>query len=97
MPLHNAALWCEENDPEMNVVNLIGHPFSAKDEGVHTLADTSPRRRYTGNSYGQSTYQEEDEVTETFTMCGYHWDKRNPFQTPRKSLSASVDKDTKVE
>lgn len=73
------SLWCDVNDPETNVVGQIGHSFSANDENRQHFTQTRKVNIPTGNSYGQPTYQERQEVTEVVDFCGYHWAKQNPF------------------
>lgn len=74
------SLWCDVDDPEMNVKGQIGHPFSSKDANRRHYEQTVPVQVPTGNSYGQTTFQERLEVTEVLDMCGYHYAKTNPFQ-----------------
>lgn len=81
------SLWCDVDDADMNARNMIGHPFSGNDPEKHHFADTRPIEVHTGNSYGQPTYQNREEVTDEFDMCGYHWNKRNPFSAKREAIT----------
>lgn len=68
------------DDPETNAPHQVGHAFPDSDPDRRHFEETKPVRRKTGNSYGQSVYQDQDEVTTVIEMCGYHWSKVNPFR-----------------
>lgn len=89
------SLWCEVDDPEMNYTNQVGHPFSSKDPLKHHFEDTVTVQQYTGNSYGQAVYQPRSEVTNTFDMCGYHWERHNPFSSKRQ-INGPTDQEPKT-
>lgn len=78
------TIWCEIDDPETNMTNQIGHPFSSKDPDKRHYSDTRTVDVPTGNSYGRTTFQQREEVTEEFDMCGYHYRKQNPFLARNK-------------
>lgn len=78
------TIWCEIDDSKTNMPNQIGHPFSAKDPDKRHYSDTREVDVPTGNSFGQTTYQTRQEVTEEFDMCGYHYRKQNPFLARNK-------------
>lgn len=82
------AAWCNFDDPETNVVGQIGHSFNADDPDRQHFTQTKRVNIPTGNSYGQPTYQERQEVTEVIDFCGYHWAKQNPFR-PREPIAIS--------
>lgn len=75
----STALWCDIDDPETNALGQIGHSFSQKDVDRRHFAQTAQVEVQTGNSYGNPTYQNRQEVTDELDMCGYHWRKQNPF------------------
>jgi hypothetical protein len=79
--MSNAA-WCNVNDPETNVKGQIGHAFDSNDPDKQHFTQTRKVNIPTGNSYGNATYQERQEVTEIVDFCGYHWQKQNPFRPP---------------
>lgn len=85
-----ATIWCEIDDPETNALHQIGHPFSAKDPDKRHFSQTRTVDIPTGNSYGRTTYQEREEVTDELDMCGYHWGKQNPFAV-KKEINPPVD------
>jgi hypothetical protein len=60
------SLWCEFGGWEN------GHPFSSKDPDYQTMRQTRKIQRPTGNSYGITTYQDREEVTDTIIICGRH-------------------------
>jgi hypothetical protein len=78
-PMSQAA-WCNFDDPDTNVIGQIGHSFNADDPDRQHFTQTKRVNVPTGNSYGQATYQERQEVTEVIDFCGYHWEKQNPFR-----------------
>jgi hypothetical protein len=78
------VIWCEIDDPEMNMPKQIGHPFSAKDPDAHHYGDTQMVDVPTGDSYGRPTFQRRERVTDEFDMCGYHYRKQNPFLAKNK-------------
>lgn len=87
------TLWCDVDDPETNVIGQIGHSFSSKDPKRRHYEQTIPVQVPTGNSYGQTTYQERQEVTEVLDMCGYHWEKTNPFQPPKEEKIQALERE----
>lgn len=81
------VLWCMTDDPETNAPHQVGHSFPDSDPNRRHFEETKPIHRQTGNSYGQPVYQDQDEVTTIVEMCGYHWERVNPFRaatTPEK-------------
>jgi hypothetical protein len=74
------ASWCNINDPETNVIGQQGHSYNAEDPDAQTFTQTRKINVPTGDSYGRTTYQERQEVTERISICGYHWAKQNPFR-----------------
>jgi hypothetical protein len=81
------SLWCDINDTSMNAPNMIGHAFSGNDPDKHHYSDTRPVEYNTGNSFGRPTYQTRDEVTDEYDMCGYHWNRRNPFKANTEAIA----------
>ena len=83
-----AALWCDIDDPETNLPHsqVPGHPFSDKDVNRQHFSRTGSERVNTGNSYGNPTYQDREIVTAEMEICGYHWQKQNPFQPGKKAI-----------
>lgn len=79
------AVWCDIDDSETNAFGQVGHSFSSKDPDKRHFSQTQTVEVPTGNSYGQTTYQERQEVTDELDMCGYHWRKSNPFLAKNKS------------
>lgn len=75
------AAWCNINDPETNAPHQTGHAFDANDPNRQHMTKTQTVQVPTGNSYGQTMYQQRQEITETLDICGYHWGRQNPFQT----------------
>jgi hypothetical protein len=73
------TLWCDIDDPETNAPHQMGHCFPAKDMDRKHFAQTQMVPTRTGDSYGRSTYQDREEITDELDMCGYHWRKQNPF------------------
>jgi hypothetical protein len=69
------ALWCDKGE----------HAFSAKDMHKQHFVNTHTVQVNTGNSYGQPTFQQREEVTEEMDICGPCWLKDNPFATPEPS------------
>lgn len=93
-----SALWCDVDDPEMNIPNYVGHPFPAKDPDRKHFAQTEMVQVPTGNSYGQTTYQQREEITEEIEMCGYHRMKmQNPFQTRRQITNGEKEEQPTLE
>lgn len=60
------SLWCEFGGWEN------GHPFSSKDTEYQIMRQTKQVQKLTGNSFGQPTYQDREEVTDTIVICGRH-------------------------
>lgn len=80
------VLWCDIPDPDTDVKGQVGHPFTAKDPERQHFSQTRMVPVVTGNSYGRTTYQEREEITEEMDICGYHWRKQNPFQAHKEAL-----------
>ncbi len=94
------VLWCTTDDPDTNVKGQVGHPFPDTDTDRQTFTQTQTVKVPTGDSYGQRTYTEQQQVTQVITFCGYHWEKKNPFQSDKaetpaltKSLEVPTDND----
>lgn len=85
-PVMAKVLWCNVNDPETNYVHQIGHPFSADDPDQKNYAQTEMVDVTVGDNYGRPMRQKREEVTEEFQMCGYHFNKSNPFKNSPKEL-----------
>ncbi len=66
----SVALWCDKGQ----------HAFSEKDENRQHFTQTKKVDVLTGNSYGQPTYQQRQEVTEELDICGPCWAKGNDFE-----------------
>lgn len=78
-PKMSDAKWCDIDDPQTNQFGQTGHSFSAKDPERRHFAQTAEVDIPTGNSYGTTTFQRREEITDELDMCGYHWRKQNPF------------------
>jgi hypothetical protein len=68
----SGVLWCDKGE----------HPFSVKDVNKQHFVNTHTEPVLTGNSYGNPTYQQREQITEEIDICGPHWLNDNPFQTP---------------
>ena len=81
----SVALWCDKGD----------HAFSAKDLNRQHFTQTQSVSVPTGNSYGRTTYQDRQEVTEELDICGPCWLKSNPFQaeTPKTEINSKYGKE----
>jgi hypothetical protein len=66
------VLWCDKGE----------HPFSVKDVNRQHFVNSHTVPVLTGNSYGNPTYQQREQVTEEIDICGPHWLNDNPFTTP---------------
>ena len=89
----SGTLWCDIPDPETDYTGQTGHPFSSKDPDRRHYEETQTVDVPTGNSYGRTTYQPREEITESLDICGYHMRKRNPFQAnPQDSLKVLEEK-----
>jgi hypothetical protein len=84
----SGAIWCNINDPETNVKGQVGHAFSDQDPDAQQYRQTRKVKQATGNSYGQTTYQDREEVTTVIDMCGYHVRKQMPFQADNEQAPA---------
>lgn len=60
------TLWCEFGGWEN------GHPFSEKDPDYQVYRQTQKVKVPTGNSYGTTTYQNREKVTDVIVICGKH-------------------------
>lgn len=88
------VLWCNTDDSETNAPHQTGHPFPDSDPNRRHFEETKPVRVKTGNSYGHAVYQDQEEVTTVIEMCGYHWEKVNPFRPAAadKTLALETEK-----
>ena len=86
------VIWCDIGDPETDIKGQVGHPFSSKDINAQHFEQSQTVAVPTGNSYGQTTYQERQRVTQTLDICGYHWARQNPFQAPTDTAKALIDR-----
>jgi hypothetical protein len=84
----SGVIWCNINDPETNVKGQVGHAFSDQDPEMQQYRQTRKVKQATGNSYGQTTYQDREEVTTVIDMCGYHVRKQMPFQADNEQAPA---------
>ena len=92
----SGSMWCNINDPETNVKGQVGHAFSDADPDAQQYRQTRKVKTATGNSYGQTTYQDREEVTTVIDMCGYHVRKQMPFQADNElapAIEASIEDD----
>ena len=89
----SSTLWCDIPDPETDYKGQTGHPFSAKDPEKRHYEETQMVDVPTGNSYGRTTYQPREEITESLDICGYHMRKRNPFQGKTEDKLTALEKD----
>lgn len=89
----SGTIWCDIDDPETNLPHAVGHPFSEKDINRQHFSRTGTERIHTGNSYGNPTYQDREIVTAEMDICGYHWEKQNPFQPSKKEILAPEEED----
>jgi acetone carboxylase gamma subunit len=81
----SGVLWCDTGD----------HAFSVKDRNRQHFVNTHEVPVLTGNSYGRPTYQDRQEVTEEIDICGPHWLKQNPFQTPEAKAIETTEVEAK--
>jgi hypothetical protein len=72
MEIHtmSSVLWCDKGE----------HAFSAKDTERQHFTKTQQVQIPTGNSYGGTTYQQRQEITEELDICGPCWTKGNDFE-----------------
>lgn len=63
------AIWCDKG----------AHAFSEKDEERQHFTQTRTVKLHTGNSYGNDTYQDRQQVTDEIDICGPCWKSANPF------------------
>lgn len=72
------SLWCEFGGWEN------GHSFSSKDPDYQVYRQTRKVPVPTGNSFGRTTYQDREEVTDTIVICGQHLQQMSrSIQGPR--------------
>lgn len=81
------ALWCDKGD----------HAFSAKDPNKQHFTQTQTIEVPTGNSYGRTTYQAREEVTEELDICGPCWSKANPFSPDNEKPKQAITRDAQDE
>jgi hypothetical protein len=68
----SGVLWCDKGE----------HAFSRKDKFKRHFEDTHEVEVYTGNSYGNPTYQQRQEIHEEIDICGPCFAADNPFASP---------------
>jgi hypothetical protein len=77
----SVALWCDKGE----------HAFSAKDPDKRHFSQTREVDVPTGNSYGATTYQTRQEVTDELDICGPCYLQTDPFKATPKALQPTVD------
>jgi hypothetical protein len=77
----SGVLWCDKGE----------HAFSRKDKFKRHFEDTHEVEVYTGNSYGNPTYQPRQEVHEEIDICGVCWAADNPFTSPEPTAIEAVE------
>jgi hypothetical protein len=88
------AMWCDIDDADTNAFGQTGHPFSSLDLEAQHFSNTRHEQRYTGNSYGTPTYQEQEVIVSEVDMCGYHMRAKNPFgKKSPEAIAATVAED----
>lgn len=96
-PMSQAA-WCNINDPETNAPKQTGHAFDTDDPDREHFTKTRQVQVETGNSYGRTTYQERQEITESLDMCGYHSRKQaGLFQKTPELVTAETIEDIEAD
>lgn len=74
----SSVLWCDKGE----------HAFSVKDPDRRHFTQTATVEVPTGNSYGRTTYQQREEVTEELDICGPCYKSGNAFE-PRHEITTS--------
>jgi hypothetical protein len=80
------VVWCDKGN----------HPFSGKDPNRQHFTQTKMVDVPTGNSYGQPTYQERQQVTSEMDICGPCWADENPFEPKEKDAVPELELDSET-